>query len=333
MQKENKIISESFWRDDLDERPVMVTVQCCTYNQKKYIADALNSFVNQEVNFRYEVIVHDDASNDGTTEIIKNYAKKYPSLIKPIFESKNIYSEFGCGGLTNIMSQYTRGKYIAICEGDDYWYDIFKLQKQFDFLENNSEYGMVHTAFSFLYDNGDKIEYKLLKQDNRNVINQILNKNKYRIQTCTAMVLSKLYFELIVEDPFLYTSNHFLMADTQLWIGIARKMKVGYIPDNTAIYRIVKNSACRQIDALKKYEFCLNCCEQRKYIRKQYKLGFSFENEIEFNYFWMITSLLGSKRNQLFTPLIITRLIVSVSSFFNRSGILNKIFSKRFNVK
>ena len=120
-----------------DIRPLMVTIRCLTYNHEPYIRQCLEGFVMQKTNFRFEAIVHDDASTDGTAMIVKEYAEKYPDIIKPIFEIENQYSKHN-GSLRRIMNEHTHGKYVAMCEGDDYWIDPLKLQKQVDFMENHS---------------------------------------------------------------------------------------------------------------------------------------------------------------------------------------------------
>ena len=125
-------------------QPLMVTIRCCTFNHEPYIRDCLEGFVMQKTNFRFEAIVHDDASTDGTAAIIKEYAEKYPDIIKPIFETENQYSKHD-GSLGRIMNEHTHGKYVAYCEGDDYWIDPLKLQKQVDFLETHPDYSMCWT--------------------------------------------------------------------------------------------------------------------------------------------------------------------------------------------
>lgn len=125
-----------------------VAVWCITYNQKDFIKDALNGFVMQKTNFPFVVIVHDDKSTDGTSDIILEYAKKYPNIIIPVIESENQWSKGGLKHIVNIMnSHYRIGKYIAFCEGDDYWTSPDKLQTQIDFLESHPEYSMCfHSA-------------------------------------------------------------------------------------------------------------------------------------------------------------------------------------------
>lgn len=109
------------------ENPVL-TIQCIAYNQAPYIRQCLEGFCMQKTNFRFEAIVHDDASTDDTALIIREYAEKYPDIIKPIYETENQYSKKD-GSLRRIMNKHTCGKYVAYCEGDDYWTDPLKLQK------------------------------------------------------------------------------------------------------------------------------------------------------------------------------------------------------------
>lgn len=116
-------------------KEIMVSIICNAYNHELYIKDALDSFISQKTTFRFEVIIHDDASTDGTASIIREYEKKYPELIKPIYETENQYSK-KIGITREIDMPLARGKYIALCEGDDYWIDDSKLQRQFDILES-----------------------------------------------------------------------------------------------------------------------------------------------------------------------------------------------------
>lgn len=117
---------------------IEVTVYCLAYNHEKYIRTALEGFINQKTNFKYEVIVHDDASTDGTADIIREYEKKYPDIIKPIYQKENQHSK-GTKIINTFILPKAQGKYIASCEGDDYWTDPLKLQKQYDALESHPE--------------------------------------------------------------------------------------------------------------------------------------------------------------------------------------------------
>lgn len=125
----------------------LVSICSITYNHAPYIRQCLDGFLMQKTKFRYEIIIHDDASTDGTTEIIKEYAEKHPDLITPIFQKENQYSKGIRGMFPRFCFPHAKGKYIALCEGDDYWTDPLKLQKQVDFLEANPEYVMCSHRF------------------------------------------------------------------------------------------------------------------------------------------------------------------------------------------
>ena len=113
-----------------------VSVVVATYNQEKYIGHTLESIVSQKVNFEYEVLVGDDCSTDGNAVIIKEYAEKYPDIIIPILREKNL----GMGGNVADLTMRVTGEYVAFIEGDDYWIDENKLQKQVDFLDSHPDY-------------------------------------------------------------------------------------------------------------------------------------------------------------------------------------------------
>lgn len=132
------------WKEE-GQKP-FVSILCDTYNHEKYIRETLEGFLKQRTEFPFEIIVHDDASTDNTSAIIKEFAEKYPQIIKCILQKENQYSK-----KVNFWSDITfpkaQGKYIALCEGDDYWIDESKLQKQVDFLENNPDYVITWTDF------------------------------------------------------------------------------------------------------------------------------------------------------------------------------------------
>ena len=124
----------------LDEnKKVMVSICSITYNQANYIRKAFDGFIMQKTDFSFEILIHDDASTDGTEEIIREYEAKYPEIIKPIYEKENQWVK-GRRGSVVFNFPRAKGKYIALCEGDDYWTDPLKLQKQIDFLEANPNY-------------------------------------------------------------------------------------------------------------------------------------------------------------------------------------------------
>lgn len=128
--------TEDYSREVLqNDNDVKVTVVCITYNHEKYIAEALDSFIRQKTNFKYQVYVGDDCSSDKTPEIILEYADKYPDIIVPFIREQNLGAERNLIDLCNHASSI----YIAFCEGDDYWIDNNKLQKQYDYMEAHPE--------------------------------------------------------------------------------------------------------------------------------------------------------------------------------------------------
>lgn len=132
------------------EKRILVSIKCLVYNHEPYLRQCLDGFVMQKTNFAFEAIVHDDASTDGSAKIIKEYAEKYPDIIKPIYEIENQYSKKD-SSLLRIMNEASKGKYIALCEGDDYWTDPYKLQKQVDFLETHPDYVLCSHRYQKFY--------------------------------------------------------------------------------------------------------------------------------------------------------------------------------------
>lgn len=117
---------------------ILVTIFCTAFNHEKYIARTLSSFLNQKVSFEYEILIHDDASTDGTQDIIRLFADKNPQKIHAILQVENQFTK-GVNFMRDIVMPYAKGKYVAVCEGDDYWLDEYKLQKQVDYMESHPE--------------------------------------------------------------------------------------------------------------------------------------------------------------------------------------------------
>lgn len=133
--------------------PPVVSVCSTTYNHENYISEAIDGFLMQETNFPFEIIIRDDCSTDKTASIVSAYAKKFPKIIKPIYETENQYSK-GVKPMPEVFKKAV-GKYFALCEGDDYWTDPLKLQKQVDFLEQNLEYVITYSKIQAFDVNGN----------------------------------------------------------------------------------------------------------------------------------------------------------------------------------
>lgn len=134
---------------------VVVSVLCTAYNHEKYIARCIESIVGQCCKYDFELLIHDDASTDRTREIIEVYASRYPEIIRPIYQKENCFSR----GISITNTEFlprARGKYFAICEGDDYWCDQEKLEKQVSFLESHDEYTAVVHAGKYINEDGSE---------------------------------------------------------------------------------------------------------------------------------------------------------------------------------
>ena len=250
--------------------PLMVTIRCLAYNHEPYIRQCLEGFVMQKTNFRFEAIVHDDASTDGTAAIIREYAKKYPDIIKPIFETENQYSKKD-GSLRRIMDAHTHGKYVAICEGDDYWIDPLKLQKQVDFLETHPDYGMVYGKARVF--NQCRNKYKLRMIGRSTCYENLLLKGN-TIPTLTVMHRAHL-----VEEYVKVILPKWKMGDLPLWLFISHKSKIHFIDNCFGVYRkLIYSASSRASYESEKlfYESSFMC---RVYFNNLYKNG--FESQIE----------------------------------------------------
>ena len=234
------------WKS-LDTEHPLVSIKCLAYNHEKYIAQTLDGFLMQETDFPFEVIVHDDASTDKTADIIREYEKKFPLIVKPIYQTENQYCKRD-GSLTRAANAPLKGKYIADCEGDDYWTDPYKLQKQVNFLETHPDYGLCHTDF---YTTGRRRITPVKEEKDDNYWPSILIKG-LRIGTVTVMVRSDIY----MNRPRLNVGKGWPIGDLPIWYEIARVSKIKYLPEITATYRIVAESAShsQSLDKVLRYE-------------------------------------------------------------------------------
>ena len=225
----------------------LVSISCITYNHAPYIRQCLEGFITQKTNFAYEVLIHDDASTDGTSEIIQEYENKYPDIIKPIYESENQYHKGVPIGSEVWNVPRAQGKYIALCEGDDYWTDPNKLQKQVDYMEQHPEIDLCCTASKKYVQKTGKFIGHVGTSLCEKYDTCIMGYND--IFTATTLIRAdsfrKCYAELI---SFL---SQDLIIDTAYWYWFAYYNKIKYFDEETAVYRILENSACHTTDNTK----------------------------------------------------------------------------------
>lgn len=223
-----------------NEHTPLVSIICLTYNHAPYLRECLDSFLMQETDFPFEVIIHDDASTDGTTDIVKEYATKYPNIIKPIIQIENQYSKHH--NFSRILHKCvieSSGKYIAICEGDDYWTDSKKLMLQYNYLESHKEIAMCYTKTRYYYQRTNKFRKDLFGGPYVSLIDLIIH--PYCIPTATIMVRTETY-KLALETHII--PNNWKMGDFPLALSVALNSKIHFIDKETSIYRVLETSAC-----------------------------------------------------------------------------------------
>lgn len=186
--------------------PPFVSICCITYNHHLYIRQCLNGFLMQKTNFAFEVIINDDCSTDGTTEILREYASKYPDIIKPIFQDENQYAKGVRGMFQHFVFPKAQGKYIAICEGDDYWTDPLKLQKQVDYLETHSNFSMCFHRVKCFAEKGrvgqDIFGYLTTKDYFVNDCNEFFK--RWLVPTCSILMHGELLHKIPSNPLFTY---------------------------------------------------------------------------------------------------------------------------------
>lgn len=225
-----------------DKRPIQVAIHCLVYNHEPYLRDCFEGFVKQQTNFRFVAIVHDDVSTDGSAAIIREYAEKYPDIFIPIIETENQWSKAD-GSIYRIMNEKidaTGAKYVAYCEGDDYWIDPLKLQKQVDILETDETLMMCCTNCSVVDNHSQTIHPvrpEAVVKDN--------NEGRYTIrdffrdihQYPTPTVVIRNSHKDEVRAKFEHTQNKWL-GDWTLWICLLIFGDMYYIDEVTAAYRV-----------------------------------------------------------------------------------------------
>ena len=215
------------------EDTIMVSIAVIVYNHKKYLSAMMEGLLMQKTNFPIEVVIHDDASTDGTKEIIQEYAAKYPDMIFPMFQKENQYSK----GIRGMMARFNfprcKGRYIALCEGDDYWTDPYKLQKQVDFLESNADYSLCFHDAVYSYTDTKKKKFSEkypFLNEKKDFTRQDLLERQWFIPTA-----SMLFRNFGKVPDFFFKIN---AGDYNLQLYLSKTGKFHYISDTMSVYRI-----------------------------------------------------------------------------------------------
>ncbi|MBE5033940.1 glycosyltransferase [Gallalistipes aquisgranensis] len=250
-------------------REIILTVRCLTYNQAPFVRQCLDGIVMQRTDFGFVALVHDDASTDGTAEIVAEYAARYPEIIHPVLEKENLYSKHD-GSLSKVILSHCTGKYVAYIEGDDYWTDPLKLQKEVDFLENNPEYGLVRTHFDRYYQKEGKIEKGIFPaMHGMTDTHQGYILNPVFAGPCTWVFRMKYQ-----RNRPAYDRTRYFGGDLALLLEISRSSKVKCLEENTAVYRILGDSASHTESPQRSLNFLIKLKNTRILFAKSQPLSF-----------------------------------------------------------
>ena len=241
----------------------LVSICCVTYNHEKYIRQTLEGFVIQQTTFPFEIIIYDDASTDSTQDIIREFVEKHSHLFKPIYQKENQFSKVKSGMNPRFTFPHSRGKYIALCEGDDYWIDSLKLQKQVNFLEANPEYNICFHNAVISIENiiQDERIYKPNRKKDITILD--LLRGDYTKTCCSVFRYNHGMFEGRFE----------LLQDTVMFmICLENDAKAYYLDEVMAVYRIHEGGVCgfksklnKLMSSVKIYEHLLTTYTQQNY--------------------------------------------------------------------
>lgn len=269
------------------DRP-LVSVCMITYNQASYIREAIEGVMMQKTDYSFELIISDDCSQDDTRLICKECQEKYPTKIRLFFPEKNrgvsenFYATLFCG----------TGKYLAFCEGDDYWIDPHKIQKQVDFLEKNPEIGLIYTDFNMFHQQSGQMEESLFHTQPMNFplhsdLESFICHPLY-FAPCTWMFRRK----LLPKSPLHSTDATFV-----LFAHMLSFTTIHYLPETTAVYRDLPESASHSASRRKMYNRVSGLYKTQLYLSDMYGLSIEKKiliDEFYFNNFIQLISVLGT---------------------------------------
>ncbi|MCF8333442.1 MAG: glycosyltransferase [Bacteroidales bacterium] len=284
IKKYQKVPVEEYPNKVTAKPVVSVCVQ--TYQHADYIGQCLDSILMQKTDFPFEILVGEDASSDETREICKQYAKSYPDKIRLFLHQRenNIPIKNRPSGRFNFVYNLfkARGEFVALCEGDDYWTDDLKLQKQLNYIKSDKGLAMVYTGFVELTQTTGKQEKNIYKKFQRDslqgyIFNRLIQGNWLATPTVMAR---KADLENYVDYEEI-TIREFPMADIPTWLELAYHKKVGFIPEITAAHRVLENSASQSGIVKNRANFIEEAHMTRKYFLQKYSLSKEVDKLLE----------------------------------------------------
>lgn len=262
---------------------IMFSVAVITFNQEIYISQTLDSILNQEHDYKYEIVIGEDCSTDKTKQIIEEYVAKYPEIIKPLYNNPNK------GLINNYFNviAHCQGKYIMECAGDDYWLPG-KVKNQIEFMENNPDVGMCYGKCKAWNENKQIIENKYFGSDRKSF--EFLLKKGNDIPALTVCLKNELVQKYIREiEP---QEKKWLMEDYPMWLWFAHESKIQFIDDVFAVYRVLENSASHNVDVEKSIRFNSNIEVIRKFFSEYFSISVDIKNENEIAFYVYVNVLI-----------------------------------------
>jgi glycosyltransferase involved in cell wall biosynthesis len=250
-----------FSSKDFVSNPI-ASVLIITYNQVEYISQTIESVLEQEVNFDFEIILVDDCSNDETNRVCLDYQLKYPKQIKFISNEKN---KGIARNYHESIKNFCSGKYIAQCAGDDYWVTKDKLQKQVDILETDESIGIVHTQILSLRVRLNEIRESTKDRSSTSFENLLIYNCISAPTVCFRKSLYLLYLKEI--DPL---TKYWIVEDTPMWLYFSIFSKIHFINERTVVYRVIAGSVSNTDSSRKHYEFVKSRLSIKKYFIDKY---------------------------------------------------------------
>lgn len=260
------------------ERPLL-SVIVITYNQEKYISQTIDSILSQEQDYPYEIVIGEDCSSDGTKGIIEEYAKKYPEIVKPIYNNPNL------GLIKNYFNtlSHCSGKYIMECAGDDYWLPG-KVEKQIKFMEANPNVGMCYGVARVWSEETRKFQKELMGAQ-RETIQEIVKSCIIPAATvCFRNDLIKKYVKEI--NP---VEKDWLMEDFPMWLWISKESKIQFLNEEFAVYRKIENSISHSLDVEKHIKLNISGEKIIRFFADYYEIPLNTKTESDIrihNYFF-----------------------------------------------
>lgn len=275
----------------------LVSVVVTTYNHGPYIEECLESLANQDCDFPFEILVGEDCSTDDTRERLLRLSEKYPKLIRPILSEQNLGSRKNSRNLTSLAT----GKYIAICEGDDYWQRPDKLRRQVEILEADASVALVCTdADAYFHNTGRRI-HSVHERNGQwtkppTDMTLALLTRKINIFTCTACMPKALRLRIWEENLHDF-SEEYPMGDIQLWIQLSLHGRIVPIRESCATYRVIAESASRSRDFRKIFKFQESALKISEYYVRKFGYDASVLHQVRMSQFWGMFQIVTKHQN------------------------------------